>query len=54
MQAIGALAAGWSTTVVHALSGAALTFEELRPRWYSAPLGQKAAQSTDQAASHPC
>jgi DNA-binding HxlR family transcriptional regulator len=29
MLAIGALAAGWSSTVVHALSGAALTLEEL-------------------------
>lgn len=29
MLAIGALVAGWSSTVIHALSGAALTFEEL-------------------------
>jgi DNA-binding HxlR family transcriptional regulator len=30
LLAIGALAAGWSSTVVHALSGAALTIEELQ------------------------
>lgn len=29
LLAVGALASGWSSTVVHALSGAALTFEEL-------------------------
>jgi DNA-binding HxlR family transcriptional regulator len=32
MLAIAALVAGWSSTVVHALSGAALTFEELEER----------------------